>query len=488
MVEPKRAATCIIVREGGEVLLARRNDSLRFMAGTHVFPGGRIADDEPVESVIGAEDEEGASAIHAAVREAFEESGILCVRGDLPDVESIRAAQRDLLEERVAFDEILERFSLTIHAEDCVAANRWTTPATSPIRFRTQYFIYRFNGGQREHFIEGEIVGLDWMTPAEARRRWRLGEMDISGPVSHTLHQLAAVPYPEVLEIMRRPTDRKPGEPNVAEIRCGINVVPVASHTLPPATHTNCVIIGEGELYVVDPGSEDPVEFDHLVRQLEDLAELKGEVKGILLTHSHRDHHAGATALRDRFSAPIFAHAETAAQVGFSVDRHLEDGEVIESAGDPPWRIRAVHTPGHDPGHLCYLEESTGTLICGDMVANPGTIMISLDNGGDMTVFIESLQKLMELDSKLLVPAHGMSMKSPRDVLKWHYDHRLWREGKVIEGLKNGCATMEELLAQAYDDVPETTWPLARQSLTAHLARLGVSVEGERIGRLPQGA
>ncbi|MBX9788574.1 MAG: NUDIX hydrolase [Pirellulales bacterium] len=107
--EPKTAAACILVRGDGEpkVLLAKRNPALRFMGGHHVFPGGRIKQDESVRRVANATNEVVARAIQAATREVFEETGLLCVRGALPPREQLQQARRDLLKESATFNDLL---------------------------------------------------------------------------------------------------------------------------------------------------------------------------------------------------------------------------------------------------------------------------------------------------------------------------------------------------------------------------------------------
>ena len=97
--EPRKAAACVLVRGDAqlEVLLARRNAALRFMAGHHVFPGGRVQDDERIDVVTHAANANQARAIAAVAREVFEESGLLTVRGMRPPREQIQQARRSVI-------------------------------------------------------------------------------------------------------------------------------------------------------------------------------------------------------------------------------------------------------------------------------------------------------------------------------------------------------------------------------------------------------
>ena len=479
--EPRTAAACILVRGDAEpeVLLARRSPALRFMAGHHVFPGGRLQEGESVRCVANAANEADARALQTAAREVFEETGLLCVRGALPPRDQLQQARRQLLKECLNFSDFLADHALSIDAKEFEPAGEWLTPLFAPVRFATRYFLHHLRGDQQEELIAGEIVGLDWLTPAEARARWHRGQMRISTPVAYTLRQLAAVGLPNALGLLTRGTERSPGEHNWFEIRRGITLVPVESVTLPPATHTNCLIIGEESLYIIDPAAKNPRELDHLIRQIDHLLELGGKVEGILLSHSHPDHVSSAEELRKRYEAPIMAHPATAAQVSFTIDRELRDDEVLVSGRDPQWRLRCIHTPGHDPGHLCFLEESTGALLAGDMVANPGSIVISRSFGGDMGAFMRSLERLLTVDCKLIIPSHGHPLGEVREFITKQLEHRRWREEKIRRAHDEGATTFDELLARAYDDAPEQALPWARHSLDAHLAKLGIEMPAE---------
>jgi glyoxylase-like metal-dependent hydrolase (beta-lactamase superfamily II)/8-oxo-dGTP pyrophosphatase MutT (NUDIX family) len=421
-------------------------------------------------------DQAHARALQAVTREVFEETGLLCVRGTLPVREQLQHARRRIIQDDLNFADFLAQHGLSIDADDFQPAGEWLTPSFVPIRFATRYFLYRLRGEQQDELIEGEIVGLDWFAPAEARARWQGGEIRLSTPVAYTLRQLAAVGLPRALAFLTRGTERVPGEHNWFEIRRGITLIPVKSPTISPATHTNCLIVGEAALYVIDPGAGDDEELGHLRRQIDHLIELGGRVEAILLTHSHPDHTCAADQLHDTYGVPIMAHPAVAAQVPFKIDRHLHDDEVLHCGRYPQWRLRCIHTPGHDPGHLCFVEESTKALLAGDMLANPGTIVVSRKYGGDMAAFMQSLAKLLTLDCKLIIPSHGCPAGRPHEFIRQQLDHRLWREEKIKRAHDEGATTFDQLLARAYDDAPEQALAWARHSLDAHLAKLGIEV------------
>lgn len=480
---PRRAAAGLLVRQdrGLEILLARRNQKLRFMGGHHVFPGGSVHENDDPACVQDAPDDETGRAICAAVREVFEETGLLCARGGLPPIETLRQARRGLISGETSLAAVLRQFGLSIHAADFTPAGAWLTPKWSPVRFQTRYFLYRYTGPPQEEIAapDSEIVGLDWLTPAEARRRWHAGELRLSTPVAFVLRYLAKLPLDEALPRLADTSVHSDHIPNLFEMRRGVHILPLRSRTLPPNTHTNCVIIGEEEMLVIDPGAADEAEQEHLRQHLEAMRMLGGRVRAVVLTHGHQDHCAAAPFVSGAFDAPLWGHASIANEVPFPIARGLEDGEVIEVGGTARWRLRCHRTPGHDPGHLCFLEETTGTLIVGDMLANPGPVLIDRGEGGDMTVYLEQLERLRALSFHLLIPAHGLPLwgSGGRDAIAALIAHRLDRERRIRDALDRGAQTLDAILESAYDDTPRELWPYARRQIKSHLHRLGVALD-----------
>src|SRR5947207_7768346 len=140
----------------------------------------------------------------------------------------------------------------------------------------------------------------------------------------------------------------------------GIVLVPVRTPTLPPATHTNCYLVGGDEVVVVDPASPYEEEQALLDRVLE-----KRRIREIWLTHLQPDHVSGANHLKRERGVKIAAHPITARDLdGFvDVDRTFAEDERLELAGRPGWSLRILHTPGHARGHVCIFETRNGSLI-----------------------------------------------------------------------------------------------------------------------------
>jgi glyoxylase-like metal-dependent hydrolase (beta-lactamase superfamily II) len=251
-----------------------------------------------------------------------------------------------------------------------------------------------------------------------------------------------------------------------------IRVLPVRTPTLPPATRTNCYIVGEAARAVaIDPATP---YTDEQARLDEYVAREGLRLEAIVLTHHHVDHVGDAARLAARHGAPVWAHRETAARVAgrVQVSRMLDDGERLDIG---PRGLRALFTPGHAPGHLCFVDEAAGAIVAGDMVASVGTIIVEPDDGGDMRVYLESLRRLRgEVDrgAATLLPAHGPPIADGGARIDFYVAHRLEREARVAAALGDAPATVAALVPPAYPDVAPPLYPLAARSLLAHLYKL----------------
>ena len=270
------------------------------------------------------------------------------------------------------------------------------------------------------------------------------------------------------------------------ELKWGIVLQPMKTKPLPPATHTNAYLIGEGEMVLLDPGSADAEELDVLFRLIETLAADGRRVHAIVVSHAHPDHVAGVEAARARLGVPVWSHSATGTSV--RLDRALADGETIAlAAPGRSWDLRVLHTPGHTRSHLCLFHERTHSLFTGDHIpGGSGTVIIDPPDG-DMAAYLASLERLRALPVETLFPGHGSPQGAAKRRIGALIAHRLAREEKVVAALGAEARSIPELVERAYADTPRDLWPYAERSLLAHLLKLeqdGKAVhDGERWRR-----
>jgi len=475
---PKDAGSIIILKdpEDPKLLWVKRSSRLAFMGGFHAFPGGQLEKEDLETPVAGCSGDD-AMMRACAVREVFEETGVLLAEGtgQLPAAE-IAEARRALAAGERTFRQILAANHLAITRDALVAAGRWVTPPFAPRRFDTWFFLAWLPENQDVLVDAGELETAEWIRPAEALATWQRGEIIMAPPTLHIIRTLANNPrrveeWPSLLTAI---PEAQRGMVRRIEFRPGIFLFPVRTPTLPPATHTNCYIVGGNDVVIIDPASPYEEEQRELDQFIDALVSEGRRVREIILTHHHPDHTGGVNHLRRRLGVKVAAQALTAERVARSiaVDRLIEDNELIDLEGEPGWRLRALHTPGHTRGHLCFYEEKTGAIITGDLVVGLGTVVIDPPEG-NMRQYFDSLHRLLALPNlSSLFPAHGPAIGNARNKLEEYVSHRTERENKILAAVRAGASLPEEIVPVAYTDVTPAMWGLAERSTIAHLEKL----------------
>jgi 8-oxo-dGTP pyrophosphatase MutT (NUDIX family) len=221
--EPRHAATVILIRDGDagpDVYLLRRKASLEFAAGAFVFPGGSVdpRDQDIADAgwvgplpahwagVLSCDEPLARELVCAAVRETFEESGVMLAGDDAvavvsdtssDDWEADRVA---LLDRSLSLAELLRRRDLVLRADLLRPWAHWLTPEVEPRRFDTRFFVAALPAGQRTRDVGGEADRVVWMRPADALAGAERGEMVLMPPTVAALTDLAA--HPSVAAIL----------------------------------------------------------------------------------------------------------------------------------------------------------------------------------------------------------------------------------------------------------------------------------------------
>ena len=482
---PKEAVAALVRDSSGRILLAKRNPKLRFMGGAHAFPGGAIdtSDHHLADLVTGVSElalsplqsEKLAVDAVALSRELFEETGLLLAIGSNVHNEVLERAREGLLAGDHSFEEILLQHRLLIDASRIREVGEFVTPETTSKRFRARYYLLdRDDLLGDTQLIEGELVELNWWKAEAAIKAWANSEIDLAPPVAFTLQQFASKPTESAVRYVQDAKEYTAHNANAYETFPGIVVLPLLSPTLAPARHTNCIILGRHKRVIVDPAAVEPDEQRRLIDTLRFMMHPGDTIEAVVLTHSHKDHFGSAELISREFDAPIWAHEQTAATLDFSVERKLSDGETIKLPGDPELLFHCMYTPGHHPGHLCLWEEGSRSVIAGDMVSALSTVVIPHGHGGNMTHYIESLQRLIDLNPSVLIPAHGFVIREPNRYLKVQLDHRFVREKQIKDAVDAGIRGIDDLLTACYA-IPRELRRAASLTLKAHLVRLGVT-------------
>lgn len=244
--------------------------------------------------------------------------------------------------------------------------------------------------------------------------------------------------------------------------------VPIPTPTLPPATHTHSYLVGYGEQWlVVDVGGDGSQEsLETLFHTIDEYC--GGQIAGVLITHEHPDHHPGLSALIDRYPMAVaYAHPHVIGQIA---SQHPRVDWVEVQDGYELFGLELLLTEGHARGHLSAV--GRGYVLCGDMMAGMGTIVVAPPDG-DMLAYFDSLERLAALGDLVCFPAHGGAALSVRDRAQFYLEHRRQRERKIFASLDGRLPlSLEDVTTLAYDDVPVALHGLAKHSALAHLLKL----------------
>jgi len=260
-VEARPAATVILLRdtaEGPEVYVLRRQPTMAFASGQYVFPGGSVdVRDELISvdwvgpapdywaKIFSASEPLAIALVCAAIRETFEESGVLLAGPDAetvvadtsgPDWEADRVA---LINRELSFAEFLSRRGLVLRADLVVPWAHWITPAFEPKRFDTRFLVAALPAGQVTREFGEEADQVEWVRPEVAIERFKSGDMAIMPPTLISLAEMAA--YATVADALAASANR--------------NIAPIEPHVVIPEDEDAMYLVLPGDPRYVPPAS-----------------------------------------------------------------------------------------------------------------------------------------------------------------------------------------------------------------------------------------
>jgi glyoxylase-like metal-dependent hydrolase (beta-lactamase superfamily II)/8-oxo-dGTP pyrophosphatase MutT (NUDIX family) len=520
--------------QGLEVLMTRRAMTASFAPGAYVFPGGGIdaadAQAHPHAKRRATQSDLRLTQAIAAIRESFEELGILIARhanGQMASAADIAALDRQTSGGN--FAQQCAARGLTLAADEVFVLAHWITDRDLPRRFDVPFLVARMPDAQTPVADEKEQFAPEWIRPADALSRHAQGNFFIIYPTIKTLERMQS--YATVDSVLADCASEQPwftscpraGWLAGQEARYMEHEAPfgelaltcpdgqmlhhldwvsdqpvlllknVQRLTAPnpgvmTGPGTNSYLVGDPDTgyAAIDPGPADHEHLDRLWRAA------GGNIRYIVCTHSHPDHSPGAAPLQalceqHGHKPPILglaSHASARAHSAFTPDRELADGERLVLQGNGTTHtLRVIHTPGHAANHLCLVLEEDGLLFSGDHVLNGSTTVIDPPDG-NMNDYLNSLDKLLDACEQdridFILPAHGYVLgnlwNEPHDARACIHHlkaHRLKREAKILKVMQqHPKGSMDDWVKLAYDDVPPRLWPVAMRSLLAHVERI----------------
>ena len=469
--EPRPAATLVVLREspaGPEVLVTVRPESLRFMGGATVFPGGAVAPEDldpgwDRASTLSAEDAskwlamddplEARGAFVCALRESFEEVGFLVGEGVDRVPRSAADSPDGFLASCLAEGAVLDTAAL-------VPAGRWVTPLGAPVRFDARFFLARAPHGWEPDPDPGEVADVRWRTPADVLDDLATGAALLAPPTIEMLQRLVGHPSVDaIIDAMGGNELTGPGSVISVRLSPFVHVVLAPNPSAMTGPGTNTYVVGAGPTCVIDPAVDDDAYMEEVLR-------VAGEVEAILVTHRHSDHTGGIARLKEATGAPVRAFGTEPA--GGADVEPLDDGDLLDIGGA---RLSVLHCPGHASDHLCFSLEGAASLFAGDNVLGEGTAVI-MPPDGDMKTYLRTLRRLAGLNLDRIYPGHFRPLHGGQQVIEGYLAHRADRERQVKEALGSGASSVPEIVAVVYTDTPPHLHPVAEYQVLAHLEML----------------
>ncbi|RMG30124.1 MAG: MBL fold metallo-hydrolase [Methanobacteriota archaeon] len=445
------SASIILKARDGKLLMMRRSPKMRAFPNSWVFPGGKL--ETSVEPGYTGEEEEFKIQ---ALQELWEEVGIVPTVGT-PTAERSSNVKDLIPEEKLR--EVLNGMKFI---------GRRQTPPFSKRVFDAAYFLLKVDEAYTPIPDGTEAVEAKWAHPKDMIESFRTGKAIIPPPVLRLL-KLFNGDEKEAIAKSLEDQSKPVGLQTPVEFAEGLEHIPLRSYTAKPFQYTNLTIFrGDEATLLVDPGWNEEASN---ARPL--LETIKTENVIVFLTHHHKDHIAGLDLVAEMFpDATVIGSRFTLERVTTDLKKTAVDELMLDLVEEGEgWVLHILPAPGHTKGHLVIYDMRNDLLVAGDHVVGIGTALLD-PTSGSMSDYLRTTDKLIELNPRLILPAHGPVIFEPQKRLQYYKRHRLEREEQVINSLRAGNSTVKEIVADIYREVDQNLWRYAGFNVFLHLQKL----------------
>jgi ribonuclease/clavin/mitogillin len=348
------------------------------------------------------------------------------------------------------------------------------TPEFNPYRFKNYYFKITLSTEKKFDLDANEAEFGEWNTPVDLHNLYKEGYMLAVPPAITLLKTFVANPMHSTPIDMSLPYDPETEVPMIESIH-GVRQFLPLSNTFPPANRTNSFIIGDGgdlaKKILIDPSPKDEVELKKFLNSVNKIG-----FDSIFLTHHHPDHYQFAAEIAREFKVGIELSSDTLTRIqknsGESYFENIvltirKEGDIItKSLGQD---VRVYEVPGHDEGQLALAPENLNWFLVGDLIQTIGTVVIQAPEG-DMKKYFHSLERVIALNPKNLIPSHGIIIGGTNKLVET-LKHRVKREESIIKLLAEH-KNEDQILEIIYEGLELSLIPFAKKTIQAHIKKI----------------